>query len=72
MNYPTAIVIAAGLLAGALVLSNRAESQPSPFMGKYLGVGVSENGSMAWRIDSSTGEMSQCSASNQRIVCLRQ
>ena len=71
MTYPTAIVIAAGLLAGAVVLSSRAESQ-SPFIGKYIGVGVSENGSLAWRIDSSTGEMSQCSASGQRIVCVRQ
>ena len=71
MNYPTAIVIAAGLIAGAVVLSSRAESQ-SPFTGKYIGVGVSENGAMAWRIDSSTGEMSQCTTSAQRIVCVRQ
>jgi hypothetical protein len=70
MNYPTAIVIAAGLLAGAVVLSSRADSQ-SPSLGKYLGVGVSENGNFAWRIDSTTGEMSQCTASGQRIACLR-
>jgi hypothetical protein len=70
MSYSTAIVIAAGLIAGALLLSSRADSQ-SPALGKFIGIGVSDTGAIAWRIDSSTGEMSQCTASGQRIVCLR-
>jgi hypothetical protein len=70
MNYSAAIIIAGGLIAGAVLLSSRAESQ-SPTLGKFIGIGVSENGSVAWRIDSSTGEMSQCTSSGQRIVCLR-
>jgi hypothetical protein len=69
MTYPTAIVIAVGLLAGAVLLSSRADSQ-SP-LGKFIGVGVSDSGAIAWRIDSSTGEMTQCTVSAQRIVCLR-
>jgi hypothetical protein len=73
MSSSTPIVIAAGLLAGAVLLSSRADSQ-APAPGKFLGVGVSDNGSVAWRVDSMTGEMMQCTASPsvQRIVCLRQ
>jgi len=70
MNYSTAIVIGAGLIAGSVMLSSRADSQ-SPAAGKCVGVGVSDNDTVAWRIDSSTGEMSQCNASGQKIVCLR-
>lgn len=70
MRYSTAIVIAAGLIAGAVMLSSRADSQSS-VPGKYVGVGVSDNGAVAWRIDSSTGEMSQCTVSGQKITCLR-
>jgi hypothetical protein len=70
MTYPTAIVISAGLIAGALMLSGRADSQSTP-TGKFVGVGVSENGTIAWRLDTGTGEMSQCTVSGQRIVCLK-
>jgi hypothetical protein len=70
MTYPTAIVIAVGLLSGAVLLSSRADSQSSA-LGKFIGVGVSDSGAIAWRIDSSTGEMTQCTVSAQRIVCLR-
>jgi hypothetical protein len=70
MNYSTAIVIGAGLIAGAVLLSSRADSQASA-VGKYVGVGVSDSGAVAWRIDSSTGEMTQCTASGQKITCVR-
>jgi hypothetical protein len=70
MRYPTAIVVAAGLLAGAVLLSGRADSQ-SPALGKFSGIGVSQDGAIAWRVDSMTGEMMQCTASGQRIVCVR-
>jgi hypothetical protein len=70
MTYPTAVVIAAGLIAGAVVLAGRADSQ-SPAAAKFVGVGVSENGTVAWRLDTGTGELSQCTVSNQRIVCLK-
>jgi hypothetical protein len=71
MNSSTAIVIAAGLLAGALLISSRADSQ-LPAQGKFLGVGVSDNGTVAWRLDSMTGELMHCTVSGQRIVCVRQ
>jgi hypothetical protein len=73
MSPSTAVVIAAGLLAGAVVLSGRADSQ-SPAVGKFLGIGVSDNGTVAWRLDSMTGEMMQCTASpaTPKIVCVRQ
>jgi hypothetical protein len=71
MTSSNAIVIAAGLLAGALLISSRADSQ-LPAQGKFLGVGVSDNGAVAWRLDSMTGELMHCTASGQRIVCIRQ
>jgi hypothetical protein len=71
MNSSTAIVIAGGLLAGALLISSRADSQ-LPAQGKFLGVGVSDNGTVAWRLDSMTGELMQCAVSGQRIACVRQ
>jgi hypothetical protein len=62
MNSFKAIVIAVGLIAGAILLSSRADSQ-SPALGKFIGVGVSETGAVAWRLDSSTGEASgRCSS----------
>jgi hypothetical protein len=70
MSYPAAIVIAAGLIAGAILTSSRVDSQ-TPTLGKFIGIGVSESGAIAWRIDSTTGEMTQCTASGQRIVCVR-
>jgi hypothetical protein len=41
VNFSNAIVIAAGLIAGAVLLSSRADSQ-STAPGKFIGVGVSE------------------------------
>jgi hypothetical protein len=71
MTSSIAIVIAGGLLAGAVLMSSRADSQ-MPALGKFVGVGVSDNGTVAWRLDSMTGEMMQCTVSGQRIVCIRQ
>lgn len=69
MGYSTAIVIAAGLLAGAVMLSGRADSQ-SPAAGRYVGVGVADSGTAAWKLDSATGEMSYCTyASGAGVSC---
>jgi hypothetical protein len=71
MNYSTAIVIGAGLIAGAVMLSSRADSQ-SPAAGKFVGVGVADNGLSAWKIDSSTGEMNYCTVFSKKVVCVGQ
>jgi hypothetical protein len=59
MTYTGAIVVGAGLLAGALILTGSGQSQ-TPTQGKYVGAGVSESGGTAWRVDTQTGEMAYC------------
>ena len=71
VNYPGAIVIAAGLIAAAVLLLSRADSQ-SPALGKFVGVGVADNGLSAWKIDSSTGELSYCTVFSKKVVCVGQ
>jgi hypothetical protein len=71
LNHPAAVVIAAGLIAGAVMLSSRADSQAPP-PAKFVGVGVADNGLTAWRIDSTTGEMHYCTLVSKKVVCVGQ
>jgi hypothetical protein len=71
MNPLYAIVIAAGLIAGAVLVSSRADSQ-SALSGRYVGVGVADNGLAAWRIDTTTGDMQYCTLSSKKVVCIGQ
>jgi hypothetical protein len=57
MNYPRAIVVAAGLIAGALVLTSSGHGQ-SPGIGKYGAAHDSTGG--VWRIDTTTGGVARC------------
>ena len=50
MNYPGAIVITAGLIAGALLLSSQVSSQSAT--GRYQIGGVAQSGQASWRVDS--------------------
>ena len=55
MNWPTAVVIVSGLIAGALVLSRPAVSQ-SP--GTWTGVGM--EGNWGWVVNTVTGQIKAC------------
>jgi hypothetical protein len=81
MNVPGAIVIAAGLLAGAAIVSGSGLAQsrppeaakappssPQP-IGRFLLLAAS--GQEAWRIDTSTGDVHFCVYKNNRVVCDR-
>ena len=70
MNYPGAIVIAAGLISGALLLSSQSASQSAT--GRYQIGGVAQSGLASWRVDTSTGEMAYCSASPPTsVTCVK-
>jgi hypothetical protein len=69
MNYPAAIVIAAGLISGALLLSSQSYSQSAT--GRYQTGGVSADGSAAWRVDTGSGEMAHCKyESGPKVTCV--
>jgi hypothetical protein len=57
MDYPGAIVIGAGLIAGALILAGQGYSQAP--VGQYAIAPDAANGS-AWRIDTTTGAIVRC------------
>ena len=59
MNWPTAVVIVSGLMAGALVLSRPAVSQ-SP--GAWTGVGM--EGNWGWVVNTTTGQVKACQNSS--------
>jgi hypothetical protein len=70
MNYPSAIVVAAGLIAGALALTSTGQSQPPPQPGKYRA--VADSAGRVWRVDTSTGGLQRCwEDSNGNILCTR-
>ncbi len=67
MNYPQAIVAAAGILAGAIVLGNFAQTAPAGFSGEKTGryqiaAAPGQSVANAWRLDRRTGEVYRCFA----------
>ena len=65
MNWPTAVVIVSGLIAGALVLSRPAVSQ-SP--GTWTGVGL--EGNWGWVVNTATGQVKAChNSSGPGLTC---
>jgi hypothetical protein len=65
VNWPTAVVIAAGRIAGALVLSRPAVSQ-SP--GTWTGVGM--EGNWGWVVNATTGQVKAChNSSAATLTC---
>ena len=69
MSYPAAIVIAAGLISGALLLSSQASSQSA--IGRYQIGGISADGKETWRVHTSTGEMAHCKHEAGRVACVQ-
>jgi hypothetical protein len=62
MTYPHAIVVSAALMAGAVFMTARVESQPTPQ--PIAGVGAAydagERVVVGWSIDPKTGHMRAC------------
>ena len=72
MNYPGAIVIAAGLISGSLLLSSQVSSQSAIAIGRYQIGGISADGKEAWRVHTSTGEMAHCKAERApKVTCVQ-
>jgi hypothetical protein len=72
MNYPGAIVIAAGLVSGALLLSSQVSSQSAIAIGRYQIGGISTDGKEVWRVHTSTGEMAHCKyESGTKVTCVQ-
>ena len=66
MNYPQAIVISAGILAGSFLMSNLAQTQGyHPSGGRFDIAGAPGHSvANAWRLDSRTGEVYRCFATS--------
>jgi hypothetical protein len=60
MNYAIAIVIAAGLIAGAF-LTGPVQSQPPP-VAKYAIASDGTSKGSIWRVDTATGQLWHCYA----------
>ena len=61
MTYPQAIVIAASLIAAAIFVTNDVPTAQAQIMGPWqMAVAPTEN--IAWRINTTTGQMEQCLA----------
>ena len=58
MNYPTAIVIAAALIAGAIATTGARSANPEP----TFAIVAETTGSGVWRINTRTGAVSACAA----------
>ena len=69
MNYPNAIVVAAGLIAGALVFSSQGVSQTS--IGKFAIAPVSGQNDRGgvWRVDTTTGVVVYCGDPGGAMAC---
>jgi hypothetical protein len=67
MNMPGAIVVAAGLVAGALLLTSQSQSQ-STTIGRYQISSTGQDGRVAWRVDTATGDVVYCQASGAAPV----
>jgi len=63
MNYPSAIVLTAGLTAGALLFNGQGISQTSS--GSYATTPSITQSQLpgVWRVDTATGQVSYCSIS---------
>src|SRR5215468_114249 len=57
MSYPAAIVIGAGLIAGALMFSGQGNSQTPQPVGRWA---IAASGNQVWRIDTATGLLDVC------------
>jgi len=72
MNYPSAIVIAAGLIAGALLFNGQGISQTTN-SGRYAIAATGRpDGAYVWRLDTTTGAVSICEGTplpNQPALC---
>ena len=62
MNYPTAIVIAAALIAGAIFFSNHNRLDAAG-NGELTGIGVGISGT-GWVVNTETGAMKSCRSYN--------
>ena len=70
MTYPQAIVAAAGILAGAIVITSLAQTAPAglaaPAAGKSVRYQISstpgKSVANAWRLDMKTGDLYRCFA----------
>ena len=74
MSYPGAIVIAAGLIAGALILTGTGQTQVTS-IGKYA-IAAEASGAAAWRLDTTTGVLQRCmwetsGAPGGQVLCSR-
>ena len=58
MNYPTAIIIGAALVA-ATILSSDQKEVDAALSGGWTGIGVTEGG-WAWAVETETGRMKVC------------
>ena len=71
MNYPGAIVVTAGLVAGAILFSGQGHSQANS--GRYAIAATGRaDGTYIWRLDTTTGAVSICEGApvtSQTVVC---
>lgn len=65
MNWPAAVVIASGLIAGALVLSRPAVSQAP---GTWTGIGM--EGDWGWVVNTATGQIKACKKLGSSLSCI--
>ena len=62
MTYPQAIVIAASLIAAAIFVTNKVPTAQAQLTGPWqMAVSPTEK-TVAWRINTTTGQMEQCLA----------
>ncbi len=62
MTYPRAIVIAASLIAAAIFVTNDVPTAQAQLTGPWQMAVVPAENNMAWRINTTTGQMQQCIA----------
>jgi hypothetical protein len=68
MTYPKAIVIAAGLLAGAVVLSGPAVTHDGGERFAIASGGATAGAEGAWRVDTYTGRMVWCHTATRKAA----
>ena len=62
MTYPQAIVITAALIAAAIFVTNDVPTAQAQITGPWQMAVVPTEKTMAWRINTTTGQMQQCRA----------
>ena len=65
MNYPTAIVIAAALIAGAIATTGARSADHEP----AFAIVPDTRPNAAWRLNTRTGELSACGAMKRGVGC---